>query len=108
MTGDRSSRLFYHGTQDEVRLGDHVRIRRWLRRPLEGVVCYIPGLSPLHRELPREWAIQLPDGSLRVMVYSPDEAQPRRKFELIERDAAFEPLRPNVVLEEWSGGGSDD
>jgi len=26
---------------------------------------------------------------------------------LIERDAAFVPLRPNVVLEEWSVGGDD-
>ena len=98
-----SSRLFYFGTREEVRLGDRVQIRRLLRRPLDGVVCHIPGVSPRHRELEDKWAIQLADGSLRVMVYSPDEAQPRRKIRLVSRGAPFAPLDPAKRLEKWEG-----
>lgn len=99
----RSSRLFYYGTREEVRLGDRVQIRRWFRRSLAGVVCHIPGVSPTHRELQREWAVQLEDGSLRVMVYSPDEAQPQRKITLVGRGSPFEPLDPAKRLEKWEG-----
>jgi hypothetical protein len=104
-TGDptRGSRLFYYGTRDDVRLGDRVSIRRWLRGALEGVVCHIPGISPTHPELKRKWAIELADGSLRVMVYSPDEAQPRRKFRLIRRGDAPAAFDPATRLENWEG-----
>lgn len=100
-----SSRLFYFGSREEVRLGDRVRIRRWLRRSLVEVVCYIPGISPRHSEMEdsdgcREWAIQLADGSLRCMGYFPDQIQPAKKIELIARDAPYEPLEPAVRLEE--------
>lgn len=106
MTSEASSSpLFYFGSRDGVRLGDRVRIRRWLRRSLVGVVCYLPGVSPRHPELEdsdgcREWAIQLADGSLRCMGYFPDQIQPAKKIGLIARDAPYEPLVPGVRLEE--------
>jgi hypothetical protein len=102
MGNPESSRLFYHGTSDEVCLGDRVRLRRWIRRPLEGVVCYIPGLSPIHREIGADqWAIRLADGSLSVTVYSPTQAQPRPHIELVARGAAPPAIDPAKRLEDW-------
>ena len=40
------TRLCYHGTNVEIRPGDRVRLKRWFRSPLDGVVCYLPGVSP--------------------------------------------------------------
>ena len=85
------SRLFYHGTTTEVCIGDHVRIRRWFRRDLEGVVCYIPGISPRRAELEDAeeqyftWAIQVPDGIVLTMAYSPEIGQPPRKIAFVRR-----------------------
>ncbi len=98
----RSSGLFYHGSKDEVSLGDRVRLRRWFRRPLEGVVCYIPGLSSLHPEIGADqWAIRVADGSLRVTVYSPHEAQPRPHIELVARGEPPPELDPKKRIEDW-------
>lgn len=40
-------RLIYFGTEDEMQLGDHIRVRRWLRPNVLATVTYIPGQSPL-------------------------------------------------------------
>jgi hypothetical protein len=81
-----SSGLFYAGTKDEVRLGDRVRIKRWLGRDLAGVVSYVPGLSSYRRSLGTDqWAIRLDDGSELVTVYAPEQAQPKEKLVLVER-----------------------
>jgi hypothetical protein len=105
----RSSGLFYHGTKEEVRLGDCVRLRRWIRRPLEGVVCYIPGLSPVHPEIGSDqWAIRLSDGSLSVTVYSPREAQPRPHIELVARGESPPELDPKKRIEDWWEREGDD
>lgn len=88
------SRLFYFGTNEEVRLGDRVRIRRWIRKDLEGVVCYIPGVSPKHPELNSkdmpQWAIRIADGSLLLIGYAPDHrlGQPDRSVILVARGSA--------------------
>jgi hypothetical protein len=108
----QTSGLYYHGTQDEVRLGDRVRLRRWFRRPLEGVVCYVPGLSPHHREIgAHQWAIRLADGSLSVTAYSPRQAQPRPHIELVDRGEPPPSLDPTKRLEDWwepEGEGEDE
>jgi hypothetical protein len=97
-----SSGLFYHGTKEEVRLGDRVRLRRWIRRPLVGVVCYIPGLSPVHPEIGADcWAIRLADESLSVTAYSPEQAQPRRHIELVARGEAPRAIDPKKRIEDW-------
>jgi hypothetical protein len=33
--------VFRYATGEEIRVGDRVRRRRWLRRPLEGVVAHM-------------------------------------------------------------------
>jgi|GEM_PF-5908492 len=39
-------RLIYYGTEDEMQLGDHILVRRWLRPNVLATVTYIPGQSP--------------------------------------------------------------
>jgi hypothetical protein len=83
------SGLYYYGTDIEVRLGDRVQIRRLFRKPLAGVVCYIPGLSPPVDELEDssmgEWAIRHPDGSITRMIYLPSRAQPPKSNVFVSR-----------------------
>ena len=83
------SGLFYAGTAFEVRLGDQVRLRRWILRDLEGVVCYIPGLSQAHPEMEyenvRDWGIRLGDGSVLTIPYLPAQLQPPKRLELVAR-----------------------
>jgi hypothetical protein len=89
MSDTPQSGLYYHGTQTDVRLGDHVLVKRRFRFPLKAVVCYIPGLSTPHPELECEgvqkWAIERADGLLRVIVYGPDslDGQPNRTIEFV-------------------------
>jgi hypothetical protein len=62
-----SSRLVYAGTRDELRPGDRIRVRRWLRRDQEAVVAYVPGQSPFRRDLGLdEWIYEVV-GGLRVL-----------------------------------------
>ena len=83
------SRLFYFGTQEEVRLADRVAIRRLLRKELQGTVTYIPGISPQHGDLEyedvRQWAITCENGSTYPILYDPDNFQPPKKIRLIGR-----------------------
>jgi len=73
----KGSQVFYHGTDIEICLGDRVRIKRWFRKPCDGVVCYIPDISPHVDELEdgntRQWAISHADGWVTSMIYLPGE-----------------------------------
>ena len=61
-------RLFYYDTEDEVRLGDRILIRRWLRSDQSATVKYIPGHSPPDPNiLDHQWAYETGDGSIYVM-----------------------------------------
>lgn len=86
MTG---SRLFYYGTQDEVRLGDRIAIRRLLRKEQNGTVTYIPGVSSIREELEyedvRQWAFTCENGSTYAILYDPDSFQPPKTIRLIAR-----------------------
>ena len=86
------SRLFYFGTQEEVRLADRVAIRRVLRKEQHGTVTYIPGISPIRGELEyedvRQWAITCENGSTYAILYDPDNFQPPKKIRLIGRRIA--------------------
>ncbi len=97
------SGLFYFGTKEEVRLGDRVRVKRWLRKDLEGVVCYIPGCGPIHPDLDvpedgfQDWAIKLDDGMFLTAIYAPEHAQPKKSIVLIGRGHG-ESLSPDERL----------
>ena len=83
------SKLYYFGTREEVRLGDIVRIRRWLRRDLEGTVCYIPGVSPKNKSIEfedvKQWGIRLRDGAVLLTIYAPEHVQPTKDVEFVSR-----------------------
>lgn len=97
-----SSRLFYSGTYDEVRLGDRVEVKRWFGRRELCHVSYIPGISPPHRELEyddvRQWAITSDNGSVYPIVYDPESFQPPKKIKLLHR-ASGSAIRPDDQLE---------
>ena len=91
------STLFYHGTHDDVRVGDRVRIKRWFRRDLVGTVCYIPGVSKWHRLLRNDrWGILVEDGSVLAAGYYPNRPhwQASRSISLIGRNEASESTLP--------------
>ena len=104
-----TSRLYYHGTDVEVQLGDRILLRRWLRRPLRGVVCYIPGLSPKHEAMEyyveadgldvRQWGIRTDDGTVYAMGYTPPKGQPHKRIVFVSRGASGSGLRPDEPLE---------
>jgi hypothetical protein len=103
MSESKSSGLFYHGTGDEVQLGDRVRLKRWFRSDLLGVVCYIPGISPRHSDLEyegvRQWAIRCDDGSVRPMSYDPKSpyGQPTKSIVFVCRGSESS-LQPDEEL----------
>lgn len=95
MNNEQHSRMFYHGTRVEVMLGDKVIIKRWFKKNLNGVVCYISGISVPHPDLEEggpQWAIQLEDGALRVAGYEPENkygyGQPKRHIVFVCRGEA--------------------
>lgn len=105
MNAPIGSRMFYHGTNDEVQVGDRVRIRRWFRSDLYGTVCYIPGFSPQHRDLEyedvKQWAIRLDNGTVLVTCYYPEGrfGQPRKNISLVKRGSGGQ-LDPAEVLDD--------
>ena len=96
--------LRYHGTTDEVRLGDVIRVRRWFHRDRHGVVCYLPGVSPMHPELEfgdiRLWAYRTAAGTIETLPYSPAQSPDAPKhITLVDRGrpqglSPTEPLHP--------------
>ena len=44
-----SDKVFYHGGEIEVRLGDLVETRVLLFWKTRGRIAYVPGISPPHR-----------------------------------------------------------
>lgn len=83
------SGLFYAGTQEEVRLGDQVRIRRSAGADAEGVVSYIPGFGPRHPDLEiggmHHWAVTLADGAVLQQLYAPERLQPKDDLLFVAR-----------------------
>ena len=97
-------KLYYHGTDVDVRLGDRVELARWLRKPLRGTVIYIPGVSRLHKEMVwpefHRWAVGFDDGSMLAWPFTPDSLQPEKRLTFIERgDPHKDELLPDEELE---------
>ena len=82
--------LRYSNTDDEVRVGDLIRVKRFLRSPIEAYVVYVPGQSQLHSELEydgvKQWAYQTADGTVWASGFFPKEVPfASKKISLIRR-----------------------
>jgi hypothetical protein len=72
----------YIPSGEAIRVGDHVAIRRWLRRPLTGTVIevYDPSRPSIpHGDNPYAFSIRLENGD--VLFFG----QPSRRVQLIAR-----------------------
>ena len=100
---EAESRLVYFGTSDDVRLGDRVRVRAFLFLKLEGVVCYIPGVSARHEDM--EYAglrcvgIQLQRGEVRKLHWARGETSLGKGVSLLVRGQPYKPLDPDERLD---------
>ena len=98
----QGSGLYYHGSREDVRIGDGVRWRLWFGfgRYEHGTVAYIPGISPKHRELGNDrWAIRSDDGkTVWAMAYAPAIGQPKKGLELLSRGVGAE-LEPDERID---------
>ena len=79
-----------------------MRVKRFLRRDLEGKVCYLPGISPRHDELEyedvKQWAIRTDDGSVYPILYDLENFQSPKKIVFLGR-TDDQGLQPNEILE---------
>lgn len=92
-----TSKLYYHGTDEEVRPGDRIELKSlFLRRRRHGTVVCIPEKTALEldaeRKHPDDWLIKLDDGTFTGWMYHPEELQPTPRLRLVSRDAEFEPV----------------
>jgi hypothetical protein len=107
--------MFYHGTKIEVQLGDRVRVNPWFlgwfRRPRNGIVCYIPGISPRHRHLEyedvRKWAIRLEDQTVLAAAYDPPHG-PSKRIEFVSRGSGGECKSDEILDETWEDAETEE
>lgn len=82
------SGLHYHGTTDEVCLGDRIQIIGWFSSKRAEVV-YLPGISPPNEMLEsngvQQWAVLDERGNCYPILYVPAKLQLPKKFRLIAR-----------------------
>lgn len=115
MASDTRRGPSYFGTGEEVRLGDRVGWRTLLIFKTEGVVCYVPGVSPRHRDMEysgfRHVGVRLPDGDVRQLLWAACESSLEKGVTLLGRGHPYEPLCPDVQLDEtnqaWGKTGAD-
>lgn len=84
------SKLYYHGTETEVRLGDRVELRTiFLRRRKTGTVVCIPEKSAIELDaegrVPEDWLIKLDDGTYTGWMYYPEDRQPVERVRFLAR-----------------------
>lgn len=90
-----------------VQLGDHVETRVWWRKR-RGRVVYVPGISPVNRQMERDglkWVgIRLEEGGFVSTVVDPEGFFLRKNEKFLRRDTeGFVALRPDE-----DPHGSDD
>jgi hypothetical protein len=100
------SGLIYNGTDIEVRLGDRVKVRRWLLWHKEGTVCYMPGISPANSQFVSVegilyWGVLLDDGTLVCWPRFPGDSHTGGAVSLIRRaDSGTKPPEPPKLDED--------
>ena len=81
----------YHDGQTEVRPGDQIELRGWVRRR-RGVVNYVPGISPPHGEMEHNalfWVgIAFASGGFTGILVDPDTGCVLKKVVFVARGPA--------------------
>jgi len=69
----KNNKLYYYGTNIDVRLGDKVMYKEWGLFNKEATVVYLPGQSEIHKNIgDDQWAIELNDSKeLIIMPFFP-------------------------------------
>jgi hypothetical protein len=66
----------YFNTDEEVRVGDVIRVKRLFRSSITARVVYVPGQSKAHSDLEyddvKKWAYQTDDGTVWAGGYDPN------------------------------------
>lgn len=82
-------------------------MRRLLCGPIEGVVSYVPGQSPFNRNFEStymglsDWAITLSHGGILSWLYAPEQSQPSRRIQFVERGLAdYRGIQPDDVVDD--------
>lgn len=96
-------KLKYNGTDVQIKLGDRIRYKHVFFGSSDGVVCYMPGESPVHKEFEYEgiknWAIKLNSGRVISWIYLPEEVQASKRIKFMERGKeSFQGLQPDDEL----------
>lgn len=84
-----TSKLFYFSTKTEVQLGDLVELKRLFWRKEKGTVCYLPGISELHKDFEydgeKQWGIKADNGNIYPILYDPENFQPPKHILFVGR-----------------------
>ena len=69
----KDDKLYYYGTDIDVRLGDRVIYKAWGIFSKPGIVVYVPGQSKIHKTIgDDQWVIELNDTkNLATMGFFP-------------------------------------
>jgi len=83
--------LCYHGTYIKIMLGDYVEYSTWFGlKKVKSRVCYIPGISPPHKEMGDTeksslWAIEYGNNDIIQMLYVIDDKFVTKRIKFIAR-----------------------
>jgi len=94
--------LCYYKTDTKIMLGDHVVFSKWFGfKKVESRVCYIPGVSPLHKvmsdtEKSSLWAITDGPKDIIQMLYVKDDKFVSKRIKFVSRaEDDYAGLLPN-------------
>ena len=92
----------YANSTIEMKLGDHVLIKRLFRRSIRGVVAYLPGVSQTHPEMTYDdgddFAIRVEKGEMWAFLYYSDRSVPSRIVFISRGSPGDEQLLPDEKL----------
>ena len=100
---DSHSKIVYSGGVNPVQLGDRVRVRLFLFIRKTGRIAYLPGVSPLHREMEhdgiRNVGITFDDGGAGGFFFDLDTMILSKAVTFLRRDSSPAPQLPRE--EDW-------
>ena len=105
-----ADKVYYHGGELEVRLGDLVETRVLLFWRCEGRVVYVPGVSPRHPEMDfgglTYVGIRTKDSGMIGITVLPTTSTIKKSVKFVSRDpdGEFEEVNPDEDLFEDEDG----